>query len=186
MVRRCTWRGRSRASAACRCSPPARLALQRLGHVDDLALAVGKERPGSSGVSAAGGFRGGSEARAPAGRRLDRPGCRRAAEHRARHGVGPIGGAALEAQIVGLQIDVLEGLEGDVGRTVDGLGDGAVDVALQGGLHLKVRARGQLLGGDEGRRQRRLAAEHLAKQRVRVVFYRLGARVPSRSSTRRS
>jgi hypothetical protein len=67
----------------------------------------------------------------------------------------------LRPQGVGLEVDVLESLEADVGRAVDGLGDGAVDVALQGGLHLQVRARLELLGRDEGRRQRRRGTEPL-------------------------
>jgi hypothetical protein len=54
--------------------------------------------------------------------------------------IGPIGRAALQPQVIGFQIDVFEGLEADVGCTVHGLGDRAVDMALQGRLHLDVGA----------------------------------------------
>ena len=51
-------------------------------------------------------------------------------------------------------------------------------MALQGGLHLQVRARLELLGGHEGRRERCRGPEPLAIKRVRVVLDRLGARRP--------
>src|SRR3546814_8889088 len=55
-------------------------------------------------------------------------------QHRAGDLVRPEGGAALAAEVVGLLVDVLEGLEGDVGRQIDGLRHRAVDVALHRGL----------------------------------------------------
>jgi hypothetical protein len=51
-------------------------------------------------------------------------------------------------------------------------------MALQGGLHLQVRARLQLLRGDEGRRERCCSAKPLPIEGVGVVLHELGARPP--------
>ena len=49
-------------------------------------------------------------------------------------------------------------------------------MALQGRLHLQVRAGAELLGRHEGVGQRRLGAERLAEEGMRVVLDGLGAR----------
>ena len=94
-------------------------------------------------------------------------------QHRAGHVVGPVGGAALAAQLIGLEIDVLEGLEGKIGRAVDGLGDGAVDVFLHRGLHHQMIAGRQRLGIDEAVGQRRVFALQLVEQAEGVVAHLL-------------
>src|SRR3546814_17014844 len=87
--------------------------------------------------------------------------------------VRPEGGAALAAEVVGLLVDVLEGLEGDVGRQIDGLRHRAVDVALHRGLHDHMRGRLQSLRGHEGWRQRGVLSLQTAEQAVGMVAHLL-------------
>src|SRR4051794_28113635 len=55
---------------------------------------------------------------------------RRGQEYLAAQRVGAVGGAALAARPVRLQVDILEGREGEVHGAVDRLRDRRVDVAL--------------------------------------------------------
>ena len=64
-------------------------------------------------------------------------------------GVEAESGAALEALFVGVAVDVLEVFVRVVGGDVGGLGDGAVDPALGGGLHVDVFFGADVVGGDE-------------------------------------
>ncbi len=69
-----------------------------------------------------------------------------------------------------LEVDVLEGGEGNILRAVDGLGDGAVDVGLQRRLHQKVLAGRKVTGLDERVGQGCRGAELAAKERVRAIL----------------
>ena len=80
-------------------------------------------------------------------------------ENGAAHIARAIGGAALEALLIGVRIDALEGLEGNVGGHVDRLGNRAVDIVLHGGLHGDVFGGRERLRIDEIIRQLRLFAE---------------------------
>ncbi len=71
------------------------------------------------------------------------------AQHRSGHVIGPVGGAALAAGLVGFHVDRLERLEGDVLGAVDGLGDGAVDPFLRRRLHPHMFQRRKGLGVHE-------------------------------------
>src|SRR5690606_37849881 len=64
-------------------------------------------------------------------------------------------GAALQALLVGVAVDVLEVLVGVVGRDVGGLRDRGVHPLLGGGLDVHVLLRGDVVGGDEVVRQAR-------------------------------
>src|SRR5690606_36551923 len=57
------------------------------------------------------------------------------------HLVGAIGGATLAALLISLQINILEILEADIFRAIDGLRDGTVDIVLHGGLHAHMIGR---------------------------------------------
>ena len=59
-------------------------------------------------------------------------------QHGAQDGVGPVGGQTLEAGLPGLLVQVLEVFVRVVGRDVDGLGDGGVNVGLHGFHHRHV------------------------------------------------
>ena len=59
-------------------------------------------------------------------------------QDRARHVIGPVGGAALAALIPGLHVDAFERLKTDIFGHVDRLGDGTVDPTLCGSLHAHV------------------------------------------------
>jgi hypothetical protein len=71
-------------------------------------------------------------------------------QHRAECGVGAVGGDALQAHAVGLQVQVGKVCEGVVGRDVDGLGDGRVDEGGHGRHHFDVRDGAHALRRDEG------------------------------------
>src|SRR5690606_7709247 len=62
------------------------------------------------------------------------------------------------------------GLEGHAGRTVDRLRNRAVDMALQGRLHLEMHGWRQLRGGDEAVRQRQAVPETRAEEGMSVVL----------------
>src|SRR6185437_2415791 len=59
------------------------------------------------------------------------------------------GGAALQAFLVGVEVDVLEVLVRIIRRHVGGLGDGRIHPFLRGGLHVHVLHRADLVGGGE-------------------------------------
>ena len=63
------------------------------------------------------------------------------------------GGAALQALLVGVKVDVLEVLVRVVRGHVRGLGDRRVDPLLRSGLDVHVRLRGDVVGRDEVVRQ---------------------------------
>ena len=90
-------------------------------------------------------------------------------QHSTGHVVGTVGRAALAVLCIGLLVDALEGLEGNVARQVDGLGDRAVDMVLRRRLHREVIGGRQRLGIDEHVGWRRLVALHLAPDTERVV-----------------
>ncbi len=83
------------------------------------------------------------------------------------------GRAALAALLVGIQINVLELLEGQVARDVDRLGDRAVHVFLEAGLDIDMRARRDLVGGRKILRQGALARGKVALQAIGVVLDRV-------------
>src|SRR6056297_3213084 len=91
--------------------------VQRFGHIDDLAAILGHLRPCLAGGLVLG---------------------LRDTQHAAGHIIGPVGGAALAAGFIGLKVNILERLEGDIRRTVDRLGNRAVDPALRGGLYFHM------------------------------------------------
>jgi len=70
---------------------------------------------------------------------------------------------ALAAELVGLEIHVLERVERQIGRAVDRLRDRAVDIALSTAACITdMLGRRQALGVDEIIRQRRVGAVELA------------------------
>ena len=75
-------------------------------------------------------------------------------QHGARHVIGAEGGAALEAQVIGLAVDILEGFEVAVLGHIDGFRYGAVDMFLNRGLHDEMFVRCEIIGGDKSWRQR--------------------------------
>ncbi len=75
-------------------------------------------------------------------------------EHRTEHGIGAVGGDALEAGAPGFEVEILEIGEGVVLGHVHGLGDRRADIGLDRGLHLHVVAGGDLERVAEGGRQR--------------------------------
>ena len=72
------------------------------------------------------------------------------AQDRTQHIVGPVGGQALESRLPGLQVQILEIRVRVVGRDVDGLGDGRVDVGRDRCDHLLVGLCAHFQRGDEG------------------------------------
>ena len=68
-----------------------------------------------------------------------------------------------------MAVDVFEGVEGDIARQVDGLGNRGVDIVLHHRLHGDVGSRLQALGVDEGRGERRCCALQLAEEAVGMV-----------------
>ncbi len=90
-------------------------------------------------------------------------------QDRAGHFVGAIGGAALAAQLIGAEIHVLEPLEREIDRDVDGLRDRAVDVFLHRRLHHQMVGGRQRLGVDEIIGQRRAFAALTPEQAIGVV-----------------
>src|SRR3546814_19717243 len=84
------------------------------------------------------------------------------------------GGAALQALLVGVAVDVLEVLVGVVGGDVDGLGDRGVDPLLGGGLDVHVLLRADVVGRDEVLRRseaRRVGKECVSTCRSRWSPY---------------
>jgi len=79
-------------------------------------------------------------------------------QHGSGHLVGTEGGASLEAQVIGFAVDILEAFEIAILGHIDGFRNGTVDVFLNRGLHDEVFVRGEIIGGDESRRQRRVGA----------------------------
>ena len=87
--------------------------------------------------------------------------------------VRPVGGAALAAHVIGHLVDILELLERQIDRDVDGLGDRAVDVFLHRRLHHHMVAGRQPLGIDEGVGQPRILPLQPAVEAQRVIGHRL-------------
>ena len=141
-------------------------ARQRLGHVDDLGGAFSRQHRGAR----RGGGHNGRNWGLNLARRITKGrdscdalfvwcSCRRGtgfnrAQHRACHRIGPIGRAALEAEVIGLLINVAEGIKAETFWAVDGLGYGAVDMGLESRLHGEMIRRQQAVRADKRRCQR--------------------------------
>ncbi len=92
-------------------------------------------------------------------------------EHRPGHVIGAIGGAALAAAFIGLEIDIFESLERNARGHIDGLGDRAVDMLLRRRLHRQMIVRRKRLGVDEIIGQRRVFAETRAEGAPGIIAH---------------
>ena len=70
-----------------------------------------------------------------------------------RLGVEAEGGAALELLFIGVEINVLEILVGEIGGDIRRLGDAGIHPLLCSGLNIHMLARRHVVGGDEILRQ---------------------------------
>ena len=77
-------------------------------------------------------------------------GARRDRQHRTQHGVGAIGGQALEAVLPRGEVEILEFAVGVVLGHVHRLRDRGVDIGRDHSDHVLVRLGGDFQGGDEG------------------------------------
>ena len=92
-----------------------------------------------------------------------------ALQHRTRHVIGAIGRAALAAHLIGFEINILERIEGNIDRHVDGFGDRTVDMFLRRRLHRQMIVRGKRLRIDEIIRQCGFLAEARAERAIGII-----------------
>ena len=140
--------------------------LTLMGPVLDL-LGHGRERAlGAAADDAAHGVDDGGRCRRRCGRRVH-------LQHRAQDGVGAVGRQALQACVPGLLVQALEIVVGVVGRDVDGLGDGGIDVGLDRLHHGDVAPGRHVQRRDEISRQLVHVAPQLPVEAPGVVFDRV-------------